>query len=389
MMNSILLNISIFCYLYSPNIGIIKLKYIIFAISTIYLCYNKRIRKYIFYPILFFVFQIMYSIFLGFINLNFEKMIYMISLANILNVIISYFIVELVFRAEKDKFIKTLVNVFVFQSILMLLMYLFKPLGEIILKITVPDIGLIEKMKIENRIVGLGAVYFFGGAALQGCGLLIIGCFTNKKTIKMDTLKALILIFTGIGMARTMFVSIFLFFLILIMRFKLLLFLWNIIKNKIVIVTLVTITIFWNKIYASNEKLIRWATDFLTGKRDPSLERLKTMYVYPDNIYTWLLGDSKLFDGDRYYMHTDVGYLRIIFAIGFVGLLIYFFIPIFLALYTSKQTRNKQIKLLMKFLIIYALILNLKGMIDLTYIVLLFYFYVMKIKNNSLRLGDN
>lgn len=63
-----------------------------------------------------------------------------------------------------------------------------------------------------------------------------------------------------------------------------------------------------------------------------SNERLKTMYVFPDNLKTWLIGDG-YFDNPTYsdpyytgryiggfYMGTDVGYLRFIFYFGLIGL---------------------------------------------------------------------
>lgn len=67
-----------------------------------------------------------------------------------------------------------------------------------------------------------------------------------------------------------------------------------------------------------------------------STEKLKTMYVYPDNSKTWIIGDgyiSNPWDLDPYYigdaprstfyMGTDVGYLRFIFYFGLMGLAAY------------------------------------------------------------------
>ena len=63
-----------------------------------------------------------------------------------------------------------------------------------------------------------------------------------------------------------------------------------------------------------------------------SNERLQNMYVFPDNLKTWLIGDGYFsnpynidpyFTGrfvGGYYMSTDVGYLRFIFYSGLVGL---------------------------------------------------------------------
>lgn len=63
-----------------------------------------------------------------------------------------------------------------------------------------------------------------------------------------------------------------------------------------------------------------------------SNDRLKTMYVWPDNLKTWLIGDGYFanpkdtdpyFVGEMtggYYKGTDVGFLRFIFYFGIIGL---------------------------------------------------------------------
>lgn len=73
-----------------------------------------------------------------------------------------------------------------------------------------------------------------------------------------------------------------------------------------------------------------------------SNDKLKTMYVFPESLKTWIIGDGyfasprgtdpyfigKIVGG--YYMGTDVGYLRFIFYFGLVGLttFILFFIRV-------------------------------------------------------------
>lgn len=66
-----------------------------------------------------------------------------------------------------------------------------------------------------------------------------------------------------------------------------------------------------------------------------SNEILKNMYVFPDNLKTWIIGDGYFanpYDLDPYYtgpkwggyyMATDVGYLRFIFYFGVIGLFIF------------------------------------------------------------------
>lgn len=68
-----------------------------------------------------------------------------------------------------------------------------------------------------------------------------------------------------------------------------------------------------------------------------SNDRLKTMYNFPDNTKTWIIGDG-YFDGPSgndpyyvgdfmpsFYMWTDVGYCRFIFYFGLVGLIAFMF----------------------------------------------------------------
>ena len=68
-----------------------------------------------------------------------------------------------------------------------------------------------------------------------------------------------------------------------------------------------------------------WSTD--------STSKLETMYVWPDNLKTWIVGDG-YFENQRndpnyignatvrgYYMGTDVGYCRYIFYFGIIGLI--------------------------------------------------------------------
>lgn len=75
---------------------------------------------------------------------------------------------------------------------------------------------------------------------------------------------------------------------------------------------------------------------FEKGEWDVSSnDRLQSMYVYPDNIKTWIIGDGyfsnpintdpyfigKITGG--YYMGTDVGFLRYIYYFGLIGLIVF------------------------------------------------------------------
>lgn len=112
------------------------------------------------------------------------------------------------------------------------------------------------------------------------------------------------------------------------------------------------------------------------GIRTASTEELKDMYVFPNNIQTYLIGEGKMFLSDNisFYMDTDVGYLRLIYFFGIIGLLLYILlqiVPLVLMILNSKITFFKYLSFLS---IILFLILMFKGLTDLYYIFALFYF---------------
>ena len=48
------------------------------------------------------------------------------------------------------------------------------------------------------------------------------------------------------------------------------------------------------------------------------------MVIFPNNLKTWLVGDGYFEDPIKgFYMHTDIGYLRIIFLSGVIGLMLF------------------------------------------------------------------
>lgn len=93
-----------------------------------------------------------------------------------------------------------------------------------------------------------------------------------------------------------------------------------------------------------------------------SNEKLMTMYVFPDNLKTWIIGDgyfSNPYNTDPfyigvksggYYMGTDVGYLRFIFYFGLIGLSA--FIAFFMKTYNLCVKRFTEYKSLFFMLLI-------------------------------------
>ncbi len=85
-----------------------------------------------------------------------------------------------------------------------------------------------------------------------------------------------------------------------------------------------------------------------------SNDKLLTMYVFPESIKTWIIGDG-YFSSPRdvdpyfigkivggYYMGTDVGYLRLIFYFGVVGLMAFSAVIIKAAAICMRKFRNEK-----------------------------------------------
>ena len=115
--------------------------------------------------------------------------------------------------------------------------------------------------------------------------------------------------------------------------------LWRYISAMICVALVITIFLYnRNEVFKDD---IRFAFEGFfslaeTGEWDVSSnDRLRDMYVFPDNLKTWIVGDGYIenpyfrdpyYMGPRfggYYMATDVGYLRFIFYFGVIGLALF------------------------------------------------------------------
>ena len=202
----------------------------------------------------------------------------------------------------------------------------------------------IEKMK---RLYGFGAFLDTAGIRFSVALVMIafmlskFGKYLCKKTIWCYIGAFIILTVIGNMIARTTLVGVGLSLLYLIYAsivYR------NLIRKSIWIdiigfICLATPIVFY--FYYTNiaiHEYIRFAFEgffslFETGKWEVgSNEILKSMYVFPETLKTWFIGDGYFvnpvdidpyYTGDiygGYYMGTDVGYLRFIFYFGLIGL---------------------------------------------------------------------
>ena len=109
-----------------------------------------------------------------------------------------------------------------------------------------------------------------------------------------------------------------------------------------------------------------------------SMESMFSMYRFPDDLKTWIIGDAKWMNdsGTGYYMNVDIGYLRALYYLGIFGLIalfVYYYRTIKIIFFNNRVFDKTPILSILA-LLGYVLVLNLKGPADIIYYILPYYF---------------
>ncbi|GAA6433756.1 hypothetical protein K140096H11_22500 [Bacteroides intestinalis] len=257
-----------------------------------------------------------------------------------------YLIMKLMLKTTKHFTYYTLIEWMIFITIVQAIIsfaFFFSPnLLAAYNDITVLDD--IEKFNIENiigfRLMGVGNVQY-ATAAVQ-YGVILWGLILLKKQ-KPNSFYSSPIIYNfviclfcaaGILSGRT-------FFLILIVTFGYIFYLNG--KDNIAIsiksvlsicgLLIILFAIVVGYLLVDRPEAIEWIFElFINLEKHGSLDsgsttHLQTMYIFPDNIQTWLIGDGRIAGDERgFYKNTDVGYIRSLFYWGIIGSLIYFIV---------------------------------------------------------------
>lgn len=248
--------------------------------------------------------------------------------------------------------------------------FVFPPIANFIG--SVQDVGggeaaMSSIVEFQVRALGFGVGNFFIGAVITS--LAIIACFylyLNKlysftKTIVLSGL----LFLTGIFIARTVMLAaigvlLFLFDIRSVKKFLIIAFLLF-----IVYLNIESIASFLESQFGINTS---WAFEGFSaeGRENSStLNSLKEMYIFPDNLRTWIIGDGLWDSEGGYYMNTDVGYFRLLFFVGLIGCLYYQFYTLYFIRLTTKRMYRGAV--FGGFLGILFLLIQLKGFTDIMF----------------------
>ena len=322
----------------------------------------------------------------------------------------AYFVIKILFWKNPNFSFISLLKYFVFvcfiQAIISVAAFLIPQVQDFLFNIqVVSDIretALLQTM--GRRFSGLGSGFVSGGI-IFGLALLSIPLifYAEKQTLRKGTMYILfyiVIAFSGICTARITFVSILLsvIFLLIIRGFNF----ERLIKQtgtlfKIVIFTFLLLVMIVYVFPISNwfANVLPWAFEmfenyFEYGKMEASSVNIlmEHMFIFPSQIKTYIIGDGRFLEDDGYYyMGTDVGYLRLIYFSGIIGVILYFLIEIFVLLNLRKlNTHNPIYNRFFLVLFIYLVILNVKGLTSLLFftILLLMFFYMKPRQNHKI-----
>lgn len=380
----------------------IRSRFFLGLIGILLFLYQLRKKPYfnkkIVYNILFLLLLLFPFALTSTININLDAWGFR-AILNVLVFFASYLVIRYkVTHEEKnnlsfDEIAKIILNVIVINIIIALIMFFFDPLKNAVflLQGQAVDVGSRNYYASLFRVYGIGNFFFYQGGVFCSWGLIIATYFLKKSRgyDKIICLQIyLFIFFSGIFIARTVFIGfifsiIYLFFPNGVTK-KLL--------NRSVLYSLLSLILiaFTGLMFYDNFRdwLLNNQTNrsvahafelfinlFESGRfESDSTSHLATMFVLPDSLKTWLFGDGIFQDGNHYYMHTDVGYLRLIFFFGLLGLVIFYVQKLYLLYSTAKLGKMQyKEKLLFFFLFLFTLATNFKGFADLDPLVFLFF----------------
>lgn len=330
---------------------------------------------------------IFYIIFIGMITLismiiNNQSIFKVSPIRNvILNLILdfNFFVVlSILFKRRNVKNIFLFFNLYVYSVVLDICLSVLRMKIEIVdsilTKLYPPNNIIISSLLRQKiRLMGFGG-FFFGAGIINSIALILIVFLLLEKrntNIEKIVLKFcyIFILLVGLLISRTTVLGFILsiFYYFFTVRKASILKFFSII-NILLFFIFTGIIIF----YLLNSELKLWIKQFVYIQGKSSLKVLVNMYdIIPKSLKTYIIGDAQWGNvNDGYYMKTDVGYIRLIFFYGLIGLSIQL-----LWLYNLCLLKNKTLRKLNITFFLLILVLNLKG--EVSYIPILFYVFCL------------
>lgn len=360
---------------------------------------NRKVKcryiKTLFYPVLMSLFTVL-SMLVNTITENTFiifpfQVIYLLLLSYCIYYITKRFCKVISFYVITRYFLMTLVV----QSVIAIVMFVNQPICLFLFDLQGIDLtSRVIKMYFGVRLIGLGCFYF-GAGAIYGLGLIAIMPFMLKAKNKQQLIKLILLyvyiFIVGIFFARTamigcVFSIVYLIFCILIPKMCNKVFL--VFRQFIIYLTVFGIALVF--IYTSSPKLQEDYGDIIdfgfeafinlveNGELSTASSDGLTEYhlsIWPQNQKTYYIGDMRWTKGDSYYGDSDVGYVRLLFYFGVPGVILFLLYQYSIVRISGLIFKERILSFFFFTVFFYALILLIKGYIDVASLIFIYLHY--------------
>lgn len=298
----------------------------------------------------------------------------------------AYLLVLSMFRVHKNPtfntFLLYVVGAITLQSLIAFLMYMNEGIHDFFFSLQMQGEYTEEVMEEagSQRLMGYG-IGFFGAGALSGIGLLAASYLLIR--MKLSTKGFILLVacyvfmfYIGLFMARTTIVGLALGLALIVV-----LYLKDNKSEKKQAKNFIVASLFlmfggyiFAMIYFSG--FSSWAfelfTNFLKHGRleTRSSSGLEEMLIFPKDLHTMVFGR-----GYMGFWGSDVGYSRLIFYVGVPGTILFFLYQFFII--KLSFTKDWGVNIFALTMVLYTIILNFKGWIDLNFILYGIFFFFM------------
>ena len=360
---------------------------------------NRKVKcryiKTLFYPVLMSLFTVLSSVVNTITENTFIifpfQVIYLLLLSYCIYYITKRFCKVISFYVITRYFLMTLVV----QSVIAIVMFVNQPICLFLFDLQGIDLtSRVIKMYFGVRLIGLGCFYF-GAGAIYGLGLIAIMPFMLKAKNKQQLIKLILLyvyiFIVGIFFARTamigcVFSIVYLIFCILIPKMCNKVFL--VFRQFIIYLTVFGIALVF--IYTSSPKLQEDYGDIIdfgfeafinlveNGELSTASSDGLTEYhlsVWPQNQKTYYIGDMRWTKGDSYYGDSDVGYVRLLFYFGVPGVILFLLYQYSIVRISGLIFKERILSFFFFTVLFYALILLIKGYIDVASLIFIYLHY--------------
>ncbi len=360
---------------------------------------NRKVKcryiKTLFYPVLMSLFTVLSSVVNTITENTFIifpfQVIYLLLLSYCIYYITKRFCKVISFYVITRYFLMTLVV----QSVIAIVMFVNQPICLFLFYLQGIDLtSRVIKMYFGVRLIGLGCFYF-GAGAIYGLGLIAIMPFMLKAKNKQQLIKLILLyvyiFIVGIFFARTamigcVFSIVYLIFCILIPKMCNKVFL--VFRQFIIYLTVFGIALVF--IYTSSPKLQEDYGDIIdfgfeafinlveNGELSTASSDGLTEYhlsIWPQNQKTYYIGDMRWTKGDSYYSDSDVGYVRLLFYFGVPGVILFLLYQYSIVRISGLIFKERILSFFFFTVFFYALILLIKGYIDVASLIFIYLHY--------------